>query len=79
MSALEVLQSFPAQWKALLTTIAAIDSTGASILFFDPNNNEPHLPHAIALHISVSCLGKNVHCTVLDEGEATYIMSYSCW
>ena len=78
MLALEVLQIYPAQRKDLLTTIRAIDSTDANLLFFDPDNSEPHLPHTIALHISVSCLGKSVHCTVLDEGVATYIMSYSC-
>ena len=42
-------------------------------------NNEPCLPHTIALYISVSCLGKNVLHILLDEGAATYIMSYSCW
>ena len=76
---LEVLQSFPTQWKAFLTAIGAIDYVDASLLFFDPENNEPRLPHTIALHILVCCLGKNVHHMVLDEGEDTCIMSYSCW
>lgn len=48
-------------------------------MFFDPENSELRLPHTIALQISICCLGKNVHCTVLDEGATTYIMSYSCW
>jgi hypothetical protein len=61
MSALEVLQSCPAQRKALLNVIGAIDSINASLLCFDPKNNEPHLPHTITLHIYVSFLGKNVH------------------
>lgn len=63
----------------MLNAIGAINSVDASLLFFDTENNEPHLPHTIALHIFVCCLGKNVHHTVLDEGESTYIMSYSCW
>lgn len=34
MSALEVLQSFPAQWKALLNAIGGIDSYDESVFFF---------------------------------------------
>ena len=66
-------------WKLFLTAIATIDYADASILFFDLDKNELRLPHTIALHILVSCLGKNVHRTVLDEGEDTYIISYSWW
>jgi hypothetical protein len=79
MSALEVLQSCPTQRKALLNAIRVVDSADASLLYFDPENNEPRLPHTIALHISIGCLGKNVHQTVLNEGAVTCIMSYSCW
>ena len=49
MSALEVLQSCPAQRKALLQAIGAIDYVDASLLYFDPENSEPCLPHTIAL------------------------------
>lgn len=73
------VHSFPSQRKALLTSNGAINSTDANLLFFDPDNNEQPLPHTITLQILVSCVGKNVHRTVLDEGAATYIMSYSCW
>ena len=79
MSALEVLQSCLAQRKALLQAIGVVDSVNASLLYFDPENSEPRLPHTIALQIYVGCLGKNVHRTVLDEGAMTCIMSYSCW
>jgi hypothetical protein len=61
MSALEVLQSYPSQRKALLQAIGAIDSANASLLSFDPENSESHLPHSIALQISIGCLGKQVH------------------
>ena len=79
MSALEVLQSYPAQRKALQQAIGVVDSIDASLLYFDPKNNELCLPHTIALQILVGCLGKNVHRSVLDEGAVIYIMSYSCW
>lgn len=67
------------QSKALLQAIGVVDSVDASLLYFDPENSELHLPHSIALQISVRCLGKHVHRTVLDEGATTCIMSYSCW
>ena len=38
-----------------------------------------HQCKSFVLEISVGCLGKNVHKTVLDEGVVTCIMSYSCW
>ena len=79
MSTLEVLQSCPSQRKALLQAIGAVDSTDASLLSFDPENSEPRLPHSIALQISIGCLRKQVHRTVLDEGATTCIMSYTCW
>lgn len=58
MSTLEVLQSYPSQRKALLQAIGAVDSADASLLSFDPENSEPHLPHSIVLQISIGCLGK---------------------
>jgi hypothetical protein len=79
MFALEVLQRCPAQRKDLVQAIGVVDFADASLLYFDPKNSESCLPHNIALQISVGCLGKNVHRTVLDEGASTYIMSYSCW
>ena len=79
MSALEVLQSCPSQRKALLQAVGVVDSTDASLLSFDPAQSEPHLPHSIALQISIGCLGKQVHRTMLDEGAATCIMSFTCW
>ena len=78
MSALEVLQSCHSQRKALLQAIGAIDSTNWSLLSFDAEHSEPHLPHSIALQISVGCLGKQVHRIVLDEGATTCIMSFTC-
>jgi hypothetical protein len=35
MSALEVLQSCPAQWKALLKAIGGIDPTDTNLIVFD--------------------------------------------
>ena len=51
MSALEVLQSFLSQRKALLSAIGGIDSADTSLLTFDLENFIPRLPHQIALII----------------------------
>ena len=79
MSALEVLHCCPSQRKALLQAIGVVDFADVSLLSFDPEHSEPRLPHSIALQISMGCLGKQVHRTVLDEGAATCIMSFTCW
>ena len=74
-----MLQRCPAQWKALLNAIGAIDSIDTSLLFFYTKDSEPRLPHTIVIHIFVCYMGKNFNRTVLDEGTTTYIMCYSCW
>jgi len=38
MSALEVLQTCPTQWKSLLSVIGAIDPTDSSLITFDIEN-----------------------------------------
>jgi hypothetical protein len=43
MSTLEVLQSFPMQCKALLSTIGGIDPAKSNVISFDTNCNESFL------------------------------------
>ena len=45
MSALEVLQSCPSQWKALLSAIGGVDPADSSLITFDLENFIPRLPH----------------------------------
>ena len=45
MSALEVLQSCPAQRKLLVSTLGAIDLQDSSLMIFDLENFTPCLPH----------------------------------
>ena len=49
MLALEVMQRFLAQWKALLNAIGDIDFGDTSLFFFDTENSEPCLPLTITL------------------------------
>ena len=75
MSALEVLQSCPAQRKLLFLAIGAVDIQVSNLIIFDLENSTPRLPHQMAFQISV--LVKNIPCfrTVIDEGDSMCIMS----
>jgi hypothetical protein len=53
MSALEVLQSFPSQRKALLSALGATKTTNSGMIIFDPTDYKPRLPHHVAFQIVV--------------------------
>ena len=44
MSALEVLQSCPTQWKALLKAVGGIEPTDMNLIVFDLDDHIPRLP-----------------------------------
>jgi hypothetical protein len=79
MSALEVLQSCPAQWKALLKAIGGIDPTDMNLIVFDLEDHIPRLPPQLAFQIQVVVSDKNICRTVIDEGASTCVMSLACW
>jgi hypothetical protein len=79
MSSLEVLQSFPAQRKALLKSIGGIDPTDTNLIIFDLEYHVPRLPPQLAFQIQVVVENKNICRTVIDEGASTCVMSVTCW
>jgi hypothetical protein len=79
MSALEVLQSCPMQWKALLKAIGGIDPTDTNLIIFDLEDHIPRLPPQLAFQIQVIVENKNICRTVIDEGASTCVMSVTCW
>jgi len=79
MSALEVLQSCPAQRELLLSAIGAVDIQDPNLMIFDLENSTPRLPHQMAFQIPVIVKNKPIHRTVIDEGASTCIMSIQCW
>jgi hypothetical protein len=79
MSALEVLQSCPAQWKALLKAIGGIDPIDTNLIVFDLDDHIPRLPPQLAFQIQVVVSDKNIFRTVIDEGAPTCVMSFACW
>ena len=78
MSALEVLQIFLSQRKALLSAISGIDPIDSSILTFNLENFTPRIPHQISLVIQVGINDLKIHRAVVDEGASTCVMSSVC-
>jgi hypothetical protein len=60
MSTLEVLQSCPTQWKALLNSIGGIDPTDTNLIIFDLEDHIPRLPHQLSFQIQVIMENKNI-------------------
>jgi hypothetical protein len=79
MSALEVLQSFPTQRKALLKSIDGIDPIDTNLIIFDLEDHIPRLPPQLAFQIQVVVEKKNIYRTVIDEGASMCIMFVSCY
>jgi hypothetical protein len=78
MSALEVLQSCPAQRRALLKAIGGIDPTDSNLIVFDLEYHIPRYPQ-LAFQIQVVIADKNICRTAIDEGASTCVMSFACW
>jgi hypothetical protein len=79
MSALEVLQSCPAQHKALLKAISGIDPTDTNLIIFDLEDHIPRLPPQLAFQIQVVVENKNICRTIIDEGASMCVMFVACW
>ena len=61
MSAFEVLQSFPKQQKALLSTLGAIDPADSHLMAFDLDKSTPRIPSMVAFQIPVSVQNITIH------------------
>jgi hypothetical protein len=75
MSSLEVLQSCPAQRKALLKSIGGIDPTNTNLIIFYSEDHIPRLTPQIAFQIQVIVSNKNISIIVNDEGASMCVMS----
>ena len=78
MSALEVLQTFPTQWKKLLTALGAMDPENSNINTFKLDDFKTRLSHQLYFQIASKISGKTIRRTILDEVASTSIMSISC-
>jgi hypothetical protein len=83
MSALEVLQSCPAQRKALLTALGSTETCNPGTIMLDTTDLKPRLPYHIAFQIVVAhptkTFTRNIFRTVVDEGASMCVMSLACW
>jgi hypothetical protein len=79
MSALEVLQSCPAQRKALLTSLGSTENCNPGTIMLDTTDLKPRLPYHVAFQIVVAhpmkTFTRNIFRTVVDEGASTCVMS----
>jgi hypothetical protein len=55
MSSLEVLQRFPSQRKAMLSTLGSAETCNRGMIMIDTNDLKLHLPYHVAFYI-VGCL-----------------------
>ena len=78
MSALEVLQSCPAQRDALLAALGSMDSSSL-MLKIHLYDVKIHLPYHVALSIDVIHGGNIIGRVVVDKDASTCVMSLSCW
>jgi hypothetical protein len=83
MPALEVLQIFLAQRKALLTALGSIETCNMGTIILDTTDLKPCLPYHIAFQIVVAYPTKtfthNIFCMMVDEGTSTCVMLLACW
>jgi hypothetical protein len=83
MFALEVLQSCPAQRKALLTALDSTETCNPGTIMLDMNDLKPCLPYHVTFQIVVAHPTKfftwNIFRMVVNEGASTCVMSLACW
>jgi hypothetical protein len=68
MSTLEVLQSFPTQRKALLTSLGSTKTCNLETIMLDTTDLKPHLPYHVAFQIVVAHPTKNFYTKYLPHG-----------
>jgi hypothetical protein len=82
MSALEVLQNYPSQRKALLTALGSTETCNPGTIMLDTTDLKPRLPYHVVFQIVVAyptkIFTRNIFCTVVDEGASTCVMSLAC-
>jgi hypothetical protein len=83
MSTLEVLQSFLAQRKYLLTALGSTKTCNLGTIMLDTTDLKPRLPYHVAFQTVVAhpttTFTHNIFCTLVNEGASTCAMSLACW
>ena len=79
MSTLEVLQHYLSQQKTLLSALGVVDPANSNCIMFNLDYFKTRHSHNLGFQIHTSIHGKSIHCTIIDEGASTCVMSLSCW
>ena len=56
-----------------------MDPKNSNIISFKMDDFKKRLSHQLDFQLSTKATGKNIYCTILDEGASTSVMSLSCW
>jgi hypothetical protein len=67
------------QRNALLSTLGALDPCGSNVIKFDIKYFKPHFPYHVAFKIHMEYMKFTIKRIVIDEGDATFVMSLTCW
>ena len=79
MSALEVLKTYPTQWKVLIATLGAVYPFDSKLIMFDTYNGEVRMPSTISFQILVSIRNLVMHRCIVDEGSSMCVMPTLFW
>ena len=79
MFALEVIQNFPPQRKAFMSSLGVCNDNSSTMIKFETMGVQPNFHYYMSLLIHVECLNMTFKRTVIDEGVAACMMSFSCW
>jgi hypothetical protein len=79
MSALEVLQTFPAQRRALFSSISGIDPSDVNTIAFDLETHLTSLPRQLTFQIQVIVRQNIIFRIFIDEGALACVMSLNYW
>lgn len=77
MFALEVLQSYPSQRKALLAALGSTETYNLGIIMLDMTDLKPLLPYHVVFPQNIFLI--KIFSTVVDECALTCVMSLACW
>ena len=61
-----------------MSALGVSDDNSSSMIKFETHGIQPFLPYYMSLLIHVECNNTIMH-TVIDEGIAASVMSFSCW
>ena len=63
----------------MLSALGVNGDDSSSMIKFETEGHQPHLPYYLSLLVHVECLNMIVKRTTIDEGATIYVMSLSCW